>query len=173
MNGIRKLNEDNSKNLMIHPIFLTIVDQHEVKTKPIIPRMKNNMIIIELDKDKVKTNQIAKYAEKPYTSINSQLILDLKKISNLVDIEIMLDNKSFKTDYEFRYYLNLFIRLKLDKMSNIQINLLEEFLIKYFKKNNQSLNIKKIKNIIKKWKEMEKPKFEYNFIEYVENNIEK
>ena len=143
MNGNRKLNDDKSENVMIHPIFLTTFFSKDEK-KPVFPVMKNNKIYMDVNKEKIKNNQLAKFSEKPYTSINSKLILDLKKITNLVDIENMLDKNDFKTDFEFRYYFNLFVRLNLDKMSNIQLNLLEEFLIKYLKKNNQSLNSKKI-----------------------------
>ena len=171
MNGNRKIN-NKSENIMIHPIFLTTFFSEDEK-KPIIPTMKNNKIVMDVNKEKIKNNQLATYAEKPYTSINSKLILDLKKISNLVDIENMLNNNQFKNDFEFRYYFNLFIRLNLHKMSNIQLNLLEEFLIKYFKKNNQGLNLKKINDIIILWKKSNKNSFEYKFIEYVENNIKK
>ena len=171
MNGNRKIN-NKSENIMIHPIFLTTFFSEDEK-KPIIPIMKNNKIVMDVNKDKIKNNQIASYAEKPYTSINSKLILDLKKITNLVDIENMLNNNQFKTDFEFRYYFNLFVRLNLNKMSNIQLNLLEEFLIKYFKKNNQNLNSKKINNVITSWKKINQNNFEYKFIEYVENNIKK
>lgn len=172
MNGNRKLNNDKSENIMIHPIFLTTFFSKDDK-KPIIPVMKNNKIYMDVNKEKIKNNQLAKFSEKPYTSINSKLILDLKKITNLVDIENMLDKNDFKTDFEFRYYFNLFVRLNLDKMSNIQLNLLEEFLIKYLKKNNQSLNSKKINNIINEWKKLTKSNFDYKFIEYVENYTKK
>ena len=172
MNGNRKLNDDKSENVMIHPIFLTTFFSKDEK-KPIIPIMKNNKIFMDVNKEKIKNNQLAKFSEKPYTSINSKLILDLKKITNLVDIENMLDKNDFKTDFEFRYYFNLFVRLNLDKMSNIQLNLLGDFLIKYLKKNNQSLNSKKINNIVNEWKKLTKTNFDYKFIEYVENNIKK
>lgn len=172
MNGNRKINNNNFENKMIHPIFMTtFVSEND--SKPIIPIMKENKIFMQINKDKVKMKQIAKYAEKPYTSINSKLILDLKKITNLVDIENMLDNDKFKTDFEFRYYFNLFIRFNLDKMSNIQLSLLEEFLLKYLKKTNQNLNFKKINQIIVNWKNHSNNNFEYKFIEYVENNIKK
>lgn len=172
MNGNRKLNDDKSENVMIHPIFLTTFFSKDEK-KPVIPVMKNNKIYMDVNKEKIKNNQLAKFSEKPYTSINSKLILDLKKITNLVDIENMLDKNDFKTDFEFRYYFNLFVRLNLDKMSNIQLNLLGDFLIKYLKKNNQSLNSKKINNIVNEWKKLTKTNFDYKFIEYVENNIKK
>ena len=115
MNGNRKLNDDKSENVMIHPIFLTTFFSKDEK-KPVFPVMKNNKIYMDVNKEKIKNNQLAKFSEKPYTSINSKLILDLKKITNLVDIENMLDKNDFKTDFEFRYYFNLFVRLNFNKI---------------------------------------------------------
>lgn len=174
MNGTRKIDTTvKFKNVLIHPIFLTKhIDLQSSDKQPVIPEMKDNKIILLKKKDKKKEmNNLASFMEKPYTSINSNLILDLTNIHNLIDIEKMLENKEFKTDLEFRYYFNLFIRKNLQQMSNVQFNLLISFLLNYFK-NNDNINVKKMETIVNKWKNKKlEDKFMYNFIEYITKKI--
>ena len=178
MNGIRKISQDlKPGDKLIHPIFLFQIsntsNETATATLPNIIDGKIHVLKI-IDKEEQKLKQLVSYAEKPYTSFPSKLILDLKKITNLVDIENMLDNKVFKNDLEFKYYFNIFIRLNLTSLSKIQKKLLIDFLIKYFKNKSTSLNFSKMEKIINNWKEKSKEQdFEYKFIEYVEKKIKK
>lgn len=177
MDGIRKIGNNVEKNnSFIHPIFLTYnKNNNDYKVQPVIPKIINNKLEIASKKDKEKLNlkQLANFMEKPYTSIDSSLILDLKNLSNLVDFENKLKNNGFKSDNEFRYYFNIFIRKKLIKLSNIQMNLLVDFMIDYFKKKYNNVNKDIIKKLINKWNEKNKVNdFNYKFIEYIENKLE-
>jgi len=176
MDGIRKIGPDySSGNYVIHPIFLTMIKNTSNDSYvPIVPIIENNTMITSKisDGEKLQLKQLVSYVEKPYISINSKMLLDLKKINNLIDIEDMLDSNKFKNDSEFRYYFNIFIRLNLNKISNIQLKLLNDFLIKYFKNKSKNINYKVINNIIDKWKEKKmENNFYYKFIEYVENTL--
>merc|ERR1711935_306044 len=113
MNGDRKIGPSIKPNdFLIHPIFLTrLKNTTETNQHPVVPEIKNNkMIFTKKSDNKKELNNLASFMEKPYTSLNSTLILQLKKINNIVDIEEKLKNKDFKTDSEFRYYFNLFVR---------------------------------------------------------------
>ncbi len=178
MNGIRKISQDlRPGEELIHPIFLTIIENKGDETvSAALPHLVDNKLhfLKIMDKEEKKLKQLISYAEKPYTSFPSKLILNLKKINNLVDIENMLNSNIFKNELEFKYYFNIFIRLNLSSFSKIQNKLLIDFLIKYFKNKSTSLNFNKMDKIIKKWKEKSKEQdFEYKFIEYVEKKIKK
>lgn len=178
MDGIRKIGNSTSfENSFIHPIFLTYyINKKDYKLQPIIPKMINNKLEVASREDKEKLNlkQLSNFMEKPYTSIDSNLILDLKKITNLVDFENKLKNNEFKTDNEFRYYFNIFIRKKLNTLSTIQMNLLVDFMVDYFKKIYNNTNKEKVSKLIEKWKVKEKTKdFNYKFIEYLDNKLNK
>mgnify|MGYP006136684737 CR=1 FL=1 len=171
MNGDRKIGPSiKPDDFLIHPIFLTRLNNTtKTNQQPIVPEIKNNKIIFTKKSDNIKElNNLASFMEKPYTSVNSILILQLKKINNIVDIEEKLKNNEFKTDSEFRYYFNLFVRKNLRKMSKVQFGILISFLLNYFK-NKDNINQTKIENIVNKWKDKNlEEKFYYNFIEYIE-----
>lgn len=176
MDGIRKIGNNIEKNdSFIHPIFLTYnKNNNDYDVQPIVPKIINNKLEIASKKDKEKLNlkQLANFMEKPYTSIDSSMILDLKKLGNLVDFENKLKNNEFKSDNEFRYYFNIFIRKRLNKLSNIQMNLLVDFMINYFKPQFNNVNKEIIKKIINKWIEKNRINdFDYKFIEYIENKL--
>lgn len=174
MNGTRKIGPIIKPNdYLIHPIFLARFQNSSNKNKqPIIPEIKDNkMVFFKKSEDNTEIKNLAEFMEKPYTSINSNLILQLKKINNLIDIENKLKNKEFKTDSEFRYYFNLFIRKNLKKMSLVQYNILLSFLLDYFK-SNYNIEKKKLEIIVNKWKDKDlENNFYYNFIEYIEKKI--
>lgn len=174
MNGDRKLGKSiKQNNSLIHPIFLTkLTNITKDNLQPIVPKMKDNKFIyLKKSDSKKENNDLVSFMEKPYTSVNSSLVLQLKNINNLVDIEELMKNKGFKTDFEFRFYFNLFVRKNLRKQSTSQFNILIEFLLNYFKDNN-NLNKKKMETIVNKWKSKNlENNFYYNFIEYIEKKI--